>query len=159
MQSPLHETAGKIMHFMEAFSGSKAALNTEKILIVRGVSRQRISIDDIPSKVDSLLKELDAEEIEIDSEQGVLVIDLLDEHIRSSVAIETETYENGILAMKEDFEGMGVSVTLKLCILPKVVVFIAAWKDRANVGPLYVEAVVGEKTTGAVESEPVKPLQ
>ena len=48
----LHRTAGEIMGYLEAFEGSRPALDASDILIVRGMSRKRIGSDNMGEELD-----------------------------------------------------------------------------------------------------------
>lgn len=147
----LHEPAGTIMKYLNAFKGSKPALNKNKIMIIRGASRDRIDIVDIPKKLDDLAKELDAEIIDIESETGLNLINLMDDQIREVVEIDTETELSGISNMKADYESMNQFVEIRGMLLPDVGIFICVNKDKSNKGPMFVEIVINERPTGKIE--------
>ncbi len=140
----LHKIAGQVMGFFEAFDGSRAALDTDRILIVRGRSPKNISIDEIESKLDELKDILQGNEIDVVSEEAGKLINRMDEQIRANVSVQGDTDSNGILRMTKSLEAMNLFVKFKLMNLTHSGVFIVAWKDKADVGPLFVEVVVSD---------------
>lgn len=146
------------MSYFNAFKGSKAALDKNKIMIVRGISQDRINIEDIPSKIECLVKELDAEEVEVDSEKGMNIVKVMDNHIRAVETIDTESEPTGIANMKADYESMNQYIEIRELLLKGVAVFLTVWKDKSNVGPMFVEAVVSEMQVEEL-NEPVSHFQ
>ncbi|MEA4956336.1 hypothetical protein SDC9_03726 [bioreactor metagenome] len=140
----LHKIAGQVMGFFEAFDGSRAALDTDRILIVRGRSPKNISIDEIESKLDELKDILQGNEIDVVSEEAGKLINRMDEQIRANVSVQGDTDSNGILRMTKSLEAMNLFVKFKLMNLTHSGVFIVTWKDKADVGPLFVEVVVSD---------------
>ncbi|OQD58295.1 hypothetical protein MBBAR_21c00140 [Methanobrevibacter arboriphilus JCM 13429 = DSM 1125] len=140
----LHKIAGQVMGFFEAFDGSRAALDTDRILIVRGRSSKNISIDDMESKLDELRDHLEGIDVDVVSEEAAKLINRMDEQIRASVSVQGDTDSNGIMRMTKSLEAMNLFVKFRLMNLNHSGVFIVTWKDKANVGPLFVEVVVSD---------------
>ncbi len=137
----IHKIAGQVMGDLEAFHGSKPAIDAENILIVRGMSRKRFDeeLDDILSK---LLKTLGARPVDMFSEEGGNIIGIMDERIRESVNIPSETDITGVYRLKESLEAMNCNVAYTLGIIDNVGAFIVTWKDKSGIGPQFVEVVV-----------------
>jgi len=140
----LHRIAGEIMGFFEAFEGSRPALDSREILIVRGMSRKRMNADDMSRELDSLIEHLGAAELDLLSEEGAALIGVMDEQIRSCVEVGTETDIGGIHRLKESLEDMNFSVDYRLCMADETGLFVVLYRDRSGVGPCFVEAVVSD---------------
>ena len=100
------EIAGQIMGQLEAFEGSKAAMDTTELLIVRGRSRQRIPPEELESTISQILQGLGAQKLDMYSDETADIITIMDEQIRSQVSIQEETDIYGIYRLKESFENM-----------------------------------------------------
>jgi len=140
----LHRIAGEIMGYFEAFEGSRPALDSKEILIVRGMSRKRMNIEDMGRELDGLIEKLGAEELELISEEGTALIGVMDEQIRSCVEVGTETDIGGIHRLKEALEDMNFSVNYRLCMTEDTGLFVVLYRDRSGVGPCFVEVVVSD---------------
>jgi hypothetical protein len=103
---PTHEIAGKVMNELEAFHGSKPAIDTPQILIVRGMSRKRIDPAELSSTISTTMKGLGARTIDVFSEEATDIIGIMDENIRATVEIPGETDVYGIYRLKESFESI-----------------------------------------------------
>ncbi len=138
-----HNIAGQVMGSLEAFEGSRAALDTAQILIVRGMSRKKIQADKLGNIITQLLKDVGAVEIDMFSDEAGDIIGVIDEQIRSSVEISGETDVYGIYRMKESFESMKCHADYKMGILNnEIAIFLVLWKDMSGMGPLFVEMVI-----------------
>lgn len=140
----LHKIAGQVIGFFEAFDGSRAALDTERILIVRGRSSKNIAIDELEDKLEELKDILQGNEVDVVSDKAGKLINRMDEQIRSTVSVPGDTDSNGILRMTKSLEAMNVFVKFKLMNLTHTGVFVVVWKDKADVGPVFVEVVVSD---------------
>jgi len=130
------------MGYLEAFDGSRAALDADKILIVRGRSRKRLQAENMAEELNGLMAAIDAQEIDMFSEESTALISLMDEQIRSSVDINVETDVAGIERLKESLESMNCFVEYKLGLTGKTGFFIVMWKDKSGIGPCFVEIVL-----------------
>lgn len=139
---PTHEIAGKVMNELEAFHGSKPAIDTPQILIVRGMSRKRIDPEELSSTISETMKGLGARTIDVFSEEATDIIGIMDENIRATVEIPGETDVYGIYRLKESFESMNCHTEYSLGTIGKLAVFLVLWKDKSGMGPLFVELVV-----------------
>ena len=139
---PTHEIAGKVMNELEAFHGSKPAIDTPQILIVKGMSRKRIDPEELASIISETMKGLGARTIDVFSEEATDVVGIMDENIRATVEIPGETDVYGIYRLKESFESMNCHTEYSLGIIGKLAVFLVLWKDKSGMGPLFVELVV-----------------
>ena len=139
---PTHEIAGKVMNELEAFHGSKPAIDTPQILIVRGMSRKRIDPEALSSIISGTMKGLGARTIDVFSEEATDIIGIMDENIRATVEIPGETDVYGIYRLKESFESMNCHTEYSLGTIGKLAVFLVLWKDKSGMGPLFVELVV-----------------
>ena len=139
---PTHEIAGKVMNELEAFHGSKPAIDTPQILIVRGMSRKRIDPEELSSTISGTMKGLGARTIDVFSEEATDIIGIMDENIRATVEIPGETDVYGIYRLKESFESMNCHTEYSLGLIGKLAVFLVLWKDKSGMGPLFVELVV-----------------
>lgn len=139
---PTHEIAGKVMNELEAFHGSKPAIDTPQILIVRGMSRKRIDPEELSSIISETMKGLGARTIDVFSEEATDIIGIMDENIRATVEIPGETDVYGIYRLKESFESMNCHTEYSLGIIGKLAAFLVLWKDKSGMGPLFVELVV-----------------
>ena len=140
----LHKIAGQIMGFFEAFDGSRAALDTERILIVRGRSSQNILISEMEDKLEELKDILQGNEVNVVSEEAGRLINRMDEQIRFTISVPGDTDSNGIMRMTKSLEEMNLCVKFKLMNLAHTGVFVVIWKDKADVGPVFIEAVVSD---------------
>ena len=132
------------MSFFEAFDGSRAALDTERILIVRGRSSQNILINEMEDKLEELKDILQGNELNVVSEEAGRLINRMDEQIRLTVSVPGDTDSNGIMRMTKSLEEMNLCVKFKLMNLAHTGVFVVIWKDKADVGPIFVETVVSD---------------
>ncbi|MDR0900816.1 MAG: DUF2120 domain-containing protein [Methanobrevibacter sp.] len=144
----LHKIAGKVIEHLEAFKGSRAALDSEMLLIVRGTSVKEIPIADMEKTLDELVELLDGTEVDVISEEASKLINRMDEQIRSNITINSDTDSNGIMRMKKSLEELNVAVEFKLINLAHAAIFIFMWKDKADVGPIFVEVVVSDDEQG-----------
>ena len=138
----IHEVAGKVMTQLEAFHGSKPAIDTPQILIVRGMSKKKINPEDLEDVVSNVLNNLGAKKIDMVSEDATNIIGIMDETIRSKVEIQGETDVYGIYRMKQSFESMNCHLEYSLGLIGDIALFLVIWKDKSGVGPLFVELVV-----------------
>jgi hypothetical protein len=134
--------AGEIMGQLEAFEGSKAAMDTTQLLIVRERSRQRIKPEDLGPTISQIFKDLDARQLDMYSDETADLITIMDEQIRSQVDIQGETDVYGIYRLRESFETMNCHADYGMGLLDDVAVFIILWKDKSGMGPMFVELVV-----------------
>jgi hypothetical protein len=136
------EIAGQIMGQLEAFEGSKAAMDTTELLIVRGRSRQRIPPEELESTISQILQRLGAQKLDMYSDETADIITIMDEQIRSQVSIQEETDIYGIYRLKESFENMNCHADYGIGVVDDIAIFIILWKDKSGIGPLFVELVV-----------------
>ncbi len=134
--------AGEIMGQLEAFEGSKAAMDTTQLLIVRGRSRQRIKPEDLGPTISQIFKDLDARQLDMYSDETADLITIMDEQIRSQMDIQGETDVYGIYRLRESFETMNCHADYGMGLLDDVAVFIILWKEKSGMGPMFVELVV-----------------
>ena len=144
----LHKVAGKIMSFLEAFKGSRPALDSEFILIVRGMSSKDIAIADMKQELEDLIVSLDGKEVEPISDEAAAIINRMDEQIRSSVQVTGETDAGGIERMKKSLEALKVEVEYKLFTSTNTGIFVVMWKDKSDSGPIFIEIVVSDDEKG-----------
>jgi hypothetical protein len=137
-----HNIAGQIMGRLEAFEGSRAAIDTNQILIVRGMSRKKIQPEELGPTVSEILNNVGAMEQDMFSEQAADIISVMDEQIRSQVEISGETDVYGIYRLKESFESMNCHAEYGMGLLNQTAIFMILWKDKSGVGPLFVELVI-----------------
>jgi hypothetical protein len=140
----LHKFAGNIMGYLDAFKKSKPALDSQFILIVRGLSSKDIAIDKMSEVLDGLVKHLDGKALNDISDDAAKLINRMDEQIRSSVNIAGDTDYGGIIRMKKGLENINVATEYKLIELQHAGVFVAMWKNKENQGPVFVEVVVSD---------------
>lgn len=138
----IQEVAGNIITHLEAFNGSKAAIDTPQILIVRGISRKRVEPEDLEKMVSETLTNIGAQKIEMVSEDAVNLIGIMDENIRANVEVPAETDIQGIYRLKESFESINCHLEYALATLGNIGLFLILWKDKSGVGPVFVELVV-----------------
>lgn len=136
-----HKIAGKVMESLEAFHGSRPAIDAQNILIVRGMSGKKFD-DEMDTVLLDLLKTIGAHEIDIFSKDGGDIIGIMDERIRANVPVQSETDISGIHMMKNSLESMGCDVNYNLGILDDLGIFIVSWRDKSGIGPRFVEVVV-----------------
>ncbi|MCC7558054.1 MAG: DUF2120 domain-containing protein [Methanobacteriaceae archaeon] len=138
----LRKVASTIMGELEAFEGSRPALDASNILIVRGMSRKKITAHDMANVLSKLLKKLGAKEVDVFSDEATDVIGIMDERIRNNVEIQGETDVYGIYRLKESLEAMNCDVEYSLGIMDNAGIFIVMWADKSGIGPRFVEVVV-----------------
>lgn len=137
-----HEVAGKVMESLEAFHGSKPAIDAQNILIVRSMSQKKFDTPKMDTVLSDILKNMGVHEIEMFSKEGGDIIGIMDERIRSNVSIQSETDISGIHRMKDSLEAMGCDVEYTLGTLDDLGIFIVTWMDKSGIGPRFVEVVV-----------------
>jgi hypothetical protein len=137
-----HNIAGQIMGQLEAFEGSRSALDTTQLLIVRGMSRKKIQSDELGTIISEILSKVGAQELDMFSEQTADIINVMDEQIRSQVEITSETDIYGIYRLKESFQSMNCHAEYGMGLLKQVAIFMILWKDNSGIGPLFVELVI-----------------
>ena len=139
---PTHEIAGKIMGELDAFHGSKPAIDTPQILIVRGMSKKKIDPEELSITISEIMKVIGARKMDVFSEEATNVIGIMDENIRATVEIPGETDVYGIYRLKESFESMNCHTDYGLGTIGQIAIFLVLWKDKSGIGPLFVELVV-----------------
>lgn len=139
---PTHEIAGKIMSQLEAFHGSRPAIDTPQILIVKGMSKKKLDPEELSITINELMKGLGARKMDMFSEEATDVIGIMDENIRARVEIPGETDVYGIYRLKESFEAMNCHTEYALGTIGQLAIFLVLWKDKSGMGPLFVELVV-----------------
>ncbi|MDR2966635.1 MAG: DUF2120 domain-containing protein [Methanobacteriaceae archaeon] len=144
----LHKVAGKIMEFLGAFEGSRPALDSGFILIVRGMSSKDIAIADMKQTLEDLIVFLDGKEVEPISDEAAAIINRMDEQIRSNVQVNSETDVGGIERMKKSLESLNVAVEYKLFTSTHSGIFVVIWKDKSDSGPVFIEIVVSDDEKG-----------
>ena len=145
MSDVLLKTTGKIIGHFNAFKGSRPAFHGEHVVIVRGVSRDQIEIDELESKLAELEGVLNAKEVDVLSDEGKEFVEKVDSYIRDAEDDGVAPDNEGLLKMKEQLEAMGLKVEYKLFLMPNVGTFVAIWKDKSGFGPLYVEVTATER--------------
>lgn len=138
----IHEVAGNIMHKMDAFKGSRQAMDTPQMLIVRGMSRKEMEPGDLEKVVSDIFEEIGARTIEVFSEEAKDVIGVMDENIRDQVEIQGETDIYGIYRLKEAFEAMNCHTEYALGLLDNLAIFMVLGMDKSGFGPKIVELVI-----------------
>ncbi|HTX60704.1 MAG TPA: DUF2120 domain-containing protein [Methanobacterium sp.] len=137
-----HEIAGNIMRSLEAFQGSRSAMDTPQMLIVRGMSKKDIKPEDLDLEVAKIFQDLGAKQIEVFSDEAKNVIGVMDENIRAQVDIQGETDIYGIYRLKESFEAMNCHTEYGLGLMDSFAVFVVLWMDKSGFGPKFVEIVI-----------------
>ena len=145
MSDVLLKTTGKIIGHFNAFKGSRPAFHGEHVVIVRGVSRDQIEIDELESKLAELEGVLNAKEVDVLSDEGKEFVEKVDSYIRDAEDGGVAPDNEGLLKMIEQLEAMGLKVEYKLFLMPNVGTFVAIWKDKSGFGPLYVEVTATER--------------
>ena len=138
----IHEVAGNIMHKMDAFKGSRQAMDTPQMLIVRGMSRKEMGPEDLEKMVSDIFEEIGARTIEVFSEEAKGVIGVMDENIRDQVEIQGETDIYGIYRLKEAFEAMNCHTEYALGLLDNLAIFMVLGMDKSGFGSKIVELVI-----------------
>ena len=137
-----HKIAGKVMEGLEAFHGSRPAIDAQNILIVRSMSQKKFDTAKMDVVLSDLLKNMGAQEVDMFSKNGGDIIGIMDERIRANVQIQSETDVTGLHRMKDSLEAMGCGVDYVLGILDDLGIFIVSWMDKSGIGPRFVEVVV-----------------
>ena len=146
MSDILLKTTGKIIGFFNAYKGSRPAFHGEHVVIVRGISRDKIEIEGMEAKLAELEDLLQAREVDVLSDAGKNFVEKVDSYIREDgESVDTAPDSGGLLRMKEQLETMGLHVEYKLFLMPNVGAFVAIWKDKSGFGPLYVEVTASER--------------
>jgi hypothetical protein len=114
-----HEIAGNIMNSLEAFQGSRSAMDTPQMLIVRGMSRKDIKPEDLDLEVTKIFQDISARQIEVFSEEA-----------------------KDVIRLKESFEAMNCHTEYGLGLLDSFAVFVVLWMDKSGFGPKFVEIVI-----------------
>lgn len=138
----IHEVAGNIMHKMDAFKGSRQAMDTPQMLIVRGMSRKEMEAEDLKKIINDIFDEIEARTIDVFSEEAKGVLGVMDENIRNQVEIQGETDIYGIYRLKESFEAMNCHTEYALGLLDNFAIFMVLGMDKSGFGPKFVELVV-----------------
>lgn len=137
-----HKIASTIMGALEAFHGSRPAMDASNILIVRGMSKKKFNAAEMDVVLLDILGNLGARYIDMFSEEGGNIIGIMDERIRENVPIQSETDISGVYRLKESLEAMNCNVEYTLGLLNNMGIFIVTWKDKSGIGPQFVEVVV-----------------
>lgn len=146
MSDILLKTTGQIIGYFNAYKGSRPAFHGEHVVIVRGISRDKIEIENMESKLAELEDLLQAREVDVLSDAGKNFVEKVDSYIREDgESVDTAPDSGGLLRMKEQLETMGLHVEYKLFLMPNVGAFVAIWKDKSGFGPLYVEVTASER--------------
>ena len=145
MSDVLLKTTGAIIGHFNAFKGSRPAFHGEHVVIVRGISRDQIEIDELESKLAELEDVLNVKEVDVLSDEGKEFVEKVDSYIRDAEDGGVVPDNEGLLKMKEQLEAMGLKVEYKLFLMPNVGAFVAIWKDKSGFGPLYVEVTATER--------------
>ena len=145
MSDVLLKTTGQIIGHFNAFKGSRPAFHGEHVVIVRGISRDPIEIDEMEAKLAELEDILKAKEVDVLSDDGKEFVEKVDSYIRTDEDGGVAPDNEGLLKMKEQLEAMGLHVEYKLFLMPNVGTFVAIWKDKSGFGPLYVEVTASER--------------
>lgn len=146
MSDILLKTTGQIIGYFNAYKGSRPAFHGEHVVIVRGISRDKIEIEDMEAKLAELEDLLQAREVDVLSDAGKNFVEKVDSYIREDgESVDTAPDSGGLLRMKEQLETMGLHVEYKLFLMPNVGAFVAIWKDKSGFGPLYVEVTASER--------------
>lgn len=130
------------MQSLEAFKGSRSAMDTPQMLIVRGMTRKDIKPEDLEIEINRIFEELEARKIEVFSEESKDIIGIMDENIRGQVEIQGETDVYGIYRMKESFESMNCHTEYGLGLVNNIAIFMVLWMDKSGFGPKFVELVL-----------------
>lgn len=128
-------------HF-NAFKGSRAAIDNGKILIVRSLSADNVTIDEMKDKLDESIDLVNGRNIKIGSEESAQIINKMDEQIRSTVTISGETDSNGIFRLTKDLESQGIAVEFRLIELEYNSLFIVCWRENKGKGPYFIEITI-----------------
>ena len=131
-----------IMHKMDAFKGSRQAMDTPQMLIVRGMSRKEMEAEDLKKIINDIFDEIEARTIDVFSEEAKGVLGVMDENIRDQVEIQGETDIYGIYRLKESFEAMNCHTEYALGLLDNFAIFMVLGMDKSGFGPKFVELVV-----------------
>ncbi|AMK15968.1 DUF2120 domain-containing protein [Methanobrevibacter olleyae] len=145
MSEILPKITGQVIGHFNAFKGSRPAYHSEHILIVRGISHDKIELDEMEDKLAELKDILDAREVDVLSDSGKNFVEKVDSYMREDVAVDTAPDSGGLLRMKDQLEAMGLTVYYKLFLMSHAGAFVAIWKDKSGFGPLYVEVTVSER--------------
>lgn len=140
----LHKIAGKIIEELEAFQGSRQAIDSNQILIVRAMSKKELAIEDMENELSKIVKKLEAKEINPLSDDATKLINRMDEQVRANVQVTGDSYVTGLENMKASLESMGLHVEYKMMKLQTAGAIIITWKDKSGMGPLYVEVVISD---------------
>lgn len=140
----LPKITGQFVGHYNAFKGSRAAYSSDKILIVRGISADNITLEEMGPKIDELESVFGGEIISIDSDTGKNFIEKVDTQLREAMDIESAPDTGGIKKMTENLESMGLKVETRLIKMKHATAFVATWKDKSGFGPLYVEITVSD---------------
>ncbi len=133
------------MGFFNAFKGSKPAIDNDKILIVRGKSRQIYPPDQLKEKLEEIGEKLGGRDITNNAKQVDEILKAGDKQIQSEEEMDAPIDKNGFSRMKDELESMGLVVEYRVFELLKYNVVIAIWEDKNPIPPLYVEVTVSEK--------------
>ena len=132
MSDVLLKTTGKIIGHFNAFKGSRPAFHGEHVVIVRGVSRDQIEIDELESKLAELEGVLNAKEVDVLSDEGKEFVEKVDSYIRDAEDGGVAPDNEGLLKMKEQLEAMGLKVEYKLFLSHNVCTVVAHWTDKSE---------------------------
>ncbi|MDR3062805.1 MAG: DUF2120 domain-containing protein [Methanobrevibacter sp.] len=146
----LHKVAGNVMRILDAFKGSRPAIETQFILIVRSLSDKDLSVNDFGKTLDDLIEELNGKKLGDFSDKTSKLINRMDEQIRANVHIGGDSDSAGIERMKRSLEELNVFSEYRLFEIPEmhVGVFLVMWKEKSDKGPIFVEVVVSDDEEG-----------
>lgn len=133
----------EIMKHLNAFDGSKPVVHNNDAMLIKGISRNKVPIDEREDTLKETFKKLGVTELDTESERVRELTDKIDQVFRNTTEVFDES--NGILGierLKQTFEMTGFAINYIMGEKENLAVSIAMWSDQSGHGPIFVECMV-----------------
>lgn len=137
------QVSRKIMDYLDAFNGSKPVVHNNDAMIIKGISRRKIPVDERQSVLNETFLAMNIDEIPVDSQEASELTEKIDIVFKKTTGVFDEA--NGILGiekLKNTFEMTGFAINYIMGKKDNIAVYIAMWSDKSGAGPMFVECMV-----------------
>ena len=137
------ELSRQIMTYLDAFNGCKPALHNSEIVIIRGISRAKLTPEGFEQKLKDLLKELNIKEVYLNSKRAEILTKEVDRQIKLATGIDDE-YQglSGVEMMKQSFEQSGFAADYIVGEYENLAAYVVMWMDKSGAGPMFAETMI-----------------
>lgn len=137
------ELSRKIMDYLKAFNGSKPVVHNNDAMIIKGISRQKIPVDERQNLLNETFNTMGITEVAVDSQKASDLTEKIDLVFKKTTGVFDEA--NGIIGiekLKHTFEITGFAINYIMGTKNNIAVYIAMWSDKSGAGPMFVECMV-----------------